>query len=118
MLEYYEHMFSMSLRHFQIGWKLCCLDFFFEKHKCDSNTLRRSVRHEPSGCWCNCDGCGCLDFKRHCIRTPHIFQQIYSIQVAIVHILKQPESSPDHQGIVCLCVAQLGFIALDSLGKR
>ena len=91
---------------------------FFEKHKCDSNTLRRSVRHEPSGCWCNCDGCGCLDFKRHCIRTPHIYQHIYSIQVAIVHILKQPESSPDHQGIVCLCVAQLGFIALDSLGTR
>lgn len=67
-----------------------------KKKKCDSNTLRRSVRHEPSGCWCNCDGCGCLDFERHCIRTPHIYQHIYSIQVAIVHILKQPESSPDH----------------------
>ena len=44
MLEYYEHMFSMSLRHFQIGWKLCCLAFFLK------NT---SVTQTPLGGLCD-----------------------------------------------------------------
>lgn len=45
MLEYYEHMFSMSLRHFQIGWKLCCCLALLWK--------KRSVTQTPLGGLCD-----------------------------------------------------------------